>query len=274
MSEEDVRGGLRDAVADEPPLNFDPDALVATARQQVTRRRALLAAGMTTVAVAVAAVAVPVLLGRTQDTTVAAPPTSSVSPSVSSSVSSSVSPATSPVPWPPSGVETREYTTDELRSISDKLRSVLVSTVPAVLPAATDIEIGKFGGEAEGQYYDGQNSLNTHVSFTVKGERYSLYVAVTAPGGTENGPESMCAASGAYCREVDVVDGGPLVAKTEKLDDATLSSVHHFRVDGAQVQVTAYNYDMASQVPPTYLPTIPVSLDQLTKLVTNPALSL
>jgi len=261
VSEEDVRGGLRDAVGDEPPLNFDPDTLVATARQQVTRRRALVAAGLTTVAVAVAAVAVPFALGRTPTTPAAAPPTSAPA-------------TTTEVEWPPPGVKPVEYTIDELGARGGELRSVLVDRVPEVLPAATDFEFGKFGGEAEGQYYEGQTSVNTHVSFTVKGQRYSLYVAVTAPGAVEDTPKTICAASGAHCRGVGEQDGGPLVAKTEDIGDATLWTVYHFRSTGAQVLVTAYNYDMASQVPPTYLPTIPVTLDQLTALVTDPALTL
>jgi hypothetical protein len=266
MSEEDVRGGLVDAVGDEPPLNFDPDVLVATARQQVTRRRALLAVGVTTVAVAVAAVAVPVVLGRTQHTQVGAPP------AVVSSTSTAP-PTTPSVGWP-SRVEPVLYTPDELRVIGDKLRSVLVRKVPQLLPGATAFEFGQFGGEAEGQYYEGQTSVNTHVSFTMKGERYSLYVDVTAPGGVEDGPKTICASTGADCRQVGVQDGGPLVAKTEVLDESILSTVYHFRVTGGQVLVTAYNYDMASRVPPTYLPVVPVTLDQLTALATDPELTM
>ncbi len=261
MSEEDVRDGLRDAVAGEPPLAFDPDGLVATARQMVTRRRALVAAGLTTVAVAVAAVAVPVVLGRTQDTRAAAPPT----------VTSSSTAATA---WPPADVEPADHTADELRLRGTKMRTVLTSRLPEVLPTASTFDVGQFGGEAEGQYYEGQTSVNTHVSFSMEGKQYSLYIAVTAPGAVEDDPKSICAASGADCRHVGVRDGGPLVAKTETIGEATLSTVYHFRATGAQVLVTAYNYDMASQVPPTYLPTVPVSRDQLIALATDPALTL
>jgi hypothetical protein len=62
MSEQELREGLRAAAADEPALAFDPDVLLARAKQEIRRRRALFGAGTATVAVAVAAVAVPPLL--------------------------------------------------------------------------------------------------------------------------------------------------------------------------------------------------------------------
>jgi hypothetical protein len=63
MSEQELREGLRMAVAGEPALAFDPDVLLARAKQEIRRRRALFGAGAATAAVAVAAVAVPTLLG-------------------------------------------------------------------------------------------------------------------------------------------------------------------------------------------------------------------
>lgn len=63
MSEQELREGLRLAVAGEPALAFDPDVLLARAKQEIRRRRALFGAGAATAAVAVAAVAVPTLLG-------------------------------------------------------------------------------------------------------------------------------------------------------------------------------------------------------------------
>lgn len=63
MSEQELRDGLRVAVLDEPPLSFDPDALMERATRELARRRALVGAGVATTAVAVAAVAVPTLLG-------------------------------------------------------------------------------------------------------------------------------------------------------------------------------------------------------------------
>jgi hypothetical protein len=66
MSEQEVREGLRAAVAEEPALSFDPDALISQARQDIRRRRALVGAGAATATIAVAAVAVPTMLGASR----------------------------------------------------------------------------------------------------------------------------------------------------------------------------------------------------------------
>jgi hypothetical protein len=64
VSEQELRDGLRVAVAAEPALSFDPDALIVRARKEIRRRRALVGAGAATVVVAVTAVAVPTVLGQ------------------------------------------------------------------------------------------------------------------------------------------------------------------------------------------------------------------
>jgi hypothetical protein len=260
MSEEDVRGGLRDAVAEEPPLDFDPEALVAAARQQVVRRRALIAAGVATAVVAVAAVAVPVALGR-GTTYVAQQP-------------SPTSTSTTPLQWPPSGVVRAHPTADDLRQRSQEMAAHLRETVPAVLPAASDFVYGEFGGEAAGAFSDGQMYVNAPVTFTVGSGRYSLFVAVWAPGAPDLSPTEVCAAGGAYCKQVDVRDGGPIVVKTEDLGDSTIQTMYHFRKSGGVVQIAAYNYDMSGNAPPKYEPAIPVTLDQLMRLATDPDLGL
>lgn len=259
MSEEDVRVGLRDAVADEPPLDFDPDSLVAKARHQVTRRRALMAAGAATVAVAVAAVAVPAALGR-GSTQVAEQPTSTGA-------------ATTPSQWPPSAAQPVEYGPEDLRDRSEQMATHLAQSVPAALPEASDITIGEFGGEASGEFYAGQTAVNAAVTFSVDGERYSLVVTVWVPGSANELLDTMCADKGAHCEQLGEDDGGPVVATTENLSDqGTISTVSHFRSNAGVVQVAAYNYDLTGV--PKYMPTIPVTLEQLTRLATDPELGL
>ena len=259
MSEEDVRDGLRDAVADEPPLDFDPETLVAGARHQAKRRRALVATGVATVAVVAAAVALPVALGR-DETQVAQPPAST---------------ATSPKPTPWSSRSTPSpYTVDELRRRSQQMAAHLRDVVPDVLPKATEFDYGEFGGEAAGAFYEGETSVNASVSFTFENARYSLVVTVWVPGAPSMSPTEVCAASGAYCKQYGERDGGPIVVRTEDLGDQTISTLYHFRPSGGVVQIAAYNYDMASRVPPKYMPDIPVTLDQLTRLATDSDLGL
>lgn len=256
MSEEDVRSGLQEAVAGEPPLDFDPDALVATARHQAKRRRALIAAGVATVAVVAAAVTVPVALGR-GGTQVAQPP-----------------PPTTSSAWPPADVQPGYYTADDLRRRSQRMAAHLADVVPEVLPAGSEFDYGEFGGEAAGEFADGQDYVGAPITFTVDGARYSLFVTVWAPGTPSLSPGTVCTDGGADCKQYDVRDGGPIMVKTEDLGDQTISTMYHFRTSGTVVQVAAYNYDMTARSAPKYMPTIPVTLDQLTRLATDPDLGL
>jgi len=262
VSDEDVRGGLLDAVADEPPLRFDPDELVETARKQV-RRRALVAAGFATVVIAVAAVAVPVALGRGTTTTPAAD-----RPMTTRSPSPSTLPPTAQ--WPPTGVEPAYFTEDELRQRGQEMSEHLRSTLPATLPTASDIAYGEFGGEASGQFYEGQTSINAAISFTIDGERYSIVITSWAAG-TAGSPAETCVAN---CHRLDDQAGGAAYEQTDDLGEGVIETLYHYRATGAMVSAAAYNYDMTSQVPPTYLPSIPVTRDQLVAIATDPELEL
>jgi hypothetical protein len=260
MSEEDVRLGLRDAVDGEPPLDFDPDALVTSARHQVKRRRALLAVGVATVAVVAAAVAVPIALGR-GETQVAEPPASTAT-------------SEKPTQWSPTATQPSHLTEGDLRHRGQEMAVHLKAVVPDALPTASEFEYGEFGGEASGQFYEGQTSVNAAISFTVDHARYSIVVTVWVPGGLATSPGGVCAASGAYCKQFGERDGGPIVVKTEDLGDQTISTMYHFRPSGGVVQIAAYNYDMASRTVPKYMPAIPVTLDQMSRLATDPDLGL
>jgi hypothetical protein len=265
MSEEDVRNGLLDAVANEPPLHFDPDELVATARRQ-DRRRALVAAGLATVAVAVAAVAVPAALGRGSGTTpVADRPTSTTQSPTPSSV-----PSTRPDQWPPPGVEPGYRTIEELRQRGQEMTEHLRGSLPATLPSATDFVYGEFGGEAEGEFYPEQTSINAAITFTIDGKRYSIVITSWLPG-MAGSPAETCVAN---CHRLDDQAGGALYEQTDEMGQGVIETVFHFRDTGAMVSVAAYNYDMTSSVPPTYHPSLPVPLDQLVRVATDPELRL
>ena len=269
MSEEDVRAGLQDAVANEPPLHFDPDELVATARRQV-RRRALVAAGLATVVVAVAAVAVPAVLGRGSGTTpVADRPTSSTQPTTHPSPSPTM-PSTRPDQWPPPGVEPGHRTVEQLRQRGQDMTEHLRGSLPALLPSATDFAFGEFGGEAEGEFYPEQTSINAAITFTIDGARYSIVVASWTPG-TSASPAETCVAN---CRRLDDQAGGALYEQTDELGRGVIETVFHFRDNGAMVSVAAYNYDMTSGTPTVYHPSLPLTPDQLVAIATDPELEL
>ncbi len=250
MSEEDVRVGLLDAVACEPPLRFDPDELMATARGQV-RRRALVAAGLATVAVAVAAVAVPAALVGDPATTVPA----ATRPGASS---------TEQRPEP------ARYSADDLRLRARELRKHLRRTLPVRLPSAVKIVVGEFGGEADGAFHAGQTSVNATVTFSIDGARYSIMVTSWVPG-TAAAPAEMCVAN---CHRLDDQAGGALYQQTDDFGKAVIETVFHFRDTGEVVSVAAYNYDMTSAVPKPYHPSLPLTRAQLVAIATDPELAL
>jgi hypothetical protein len=262
MSENEVRDGLHDAVADEPPLSFDPDALMTTARQQVKRRRALVAVGAATVAVAVAAIALPVALGRDTPAQVAE------QPSVSSPT-----PTREAAEWPPPDVVPVSYTVQELSQRAEEMRGHLTTVFAEVVPAATAVEVGPFSGEAEGQILEGQNYLNAAVTFTFGGERYSAMVAVYAPGAVTD-QSALCGTSSTDCRDLGMTEGGPVAAETDDLQPGTLSIVFHYRRTGAMVYASAYSYDMTGRSQPGDHGTVPITSDQLERLATDPAFAL
>jgi hypothetical protein len=274
MSENEVRDGLREAVSGEPPLDFNPDALVDTARKQV-RRRALLSVGVATVAVVAAAVAVPLALsgagaGESGGVRVADQPTApgQVAPASPTSPVAGLA----DIEWPPPGTEPVTYTATELQGRANEMRVHLVAVLPTLLPGATDVEVGLFGGEAEGSVADDQNYLNAFASFTLDGARYGLAVNVHAPGMSSESPAELCDRS--TCLDGGAVDDGHVVINSEDLEEARIVSAHHFRDSGTTVVVNGYNYDPTSQTGPVYQPAVPVGADLLTALATDPQFGL
>jgi hypothetical protein len=253
MSEEDVRDGMRVAVADEPPFAFDPELWISTANRQSRRRRALVSVGVATTAIAVAAVAVPVGLGLTgngEGYSAGAPPTVSSAP------------------------RPDRYTAAELTRRGERMAATLRAEVPLVLPGATDVAVGKFGGEAEGAVSDGQNYLNAFVGYTFGGARYAFAVSVYAPAANAGDRAEICAAAASTCQDLGLRDGGQVLLKDESNGQMRILSVYHLRDDGSVVSVAGYNYDPTSEVEVDYRPTIPLTVDQLLQLAVDENLGL
>ncbi|HYQ64314.1 hypothetical protein [Actinophytocola sp.] len=273
MSEEDVRGGMRDAVAEEPPLDFDPDVLVAAARQQVRRRRALMGVGVATVAVAVAAVALPVALGRLSSQVEAGQGPATTTESTATG--SETSPSPSRIQWPAKDVTPVQFPIDKLRARGTDMAAHLREIMPSVLPNASEIEVSEFGGEATGEYYEGQTNVNGAIDFTIDGVRYSILVQTWVPGGANDLVDTAC--SEGTCRKIGEQDGGVLMAVDQDLGGfvagGKISAVYHLRRDGAAVEAAAYNYALSGG-PKLTKETIPVSVEQLRRLATDTELGL
>jgi hypothetical protein len=346
VSEQELREGLRVAVLDEPPLAIDPDALMARAHRETARRRALVGAGVATTAVAVAAVAVPTVLGSPRGggaggagwatscgsavpsppavpsmtvslpnptempkipsigatfdpPSMSAPPTKPADPSVRPEPSvpeepcpsSSLEPP-SPQPtdpsgppsppqptvsfdWPPAKATPVHYTAAELTRRGTEMRNYLRTVFPKVVPDATDVVPGVFGGEAAGAVADGQTYLDAFTGFTLAGNRSAVDVWVSAPGATEVPLPSEECLHGIVpvCAPKQLDNGGWVVIKSERIgtDDRAILSVTNYRPNGTVVRVTAYDYDPLTFSAPTK---IPVTDKQLMMLATDPELGL
>ena len=274
MSEEDVRDGLRGAVAGEPPLVFDPDELVETARRQTKRRRALVSVGVATTVVAVAAVAVPFALGIPRgDGGVAVgsrPVTSSTTPTVTEPEDTVTEPED--IEWPRPDIVPAHYTAEQLTQRGKEMQAHLSTTFATVVPGVAGVEVQPFGGESAGSVSDGQTYLNAFTRFTLAGTPYAVDVQAIAPGAAP-APDEQCGAPGA-CEVQDLPDGSWLLIMDESHDQARIASVIHYRNDGGVVRATGYNYDPTSPVAARYAPAVPVTIEQLTALATDPELGL
>jgi hypothetical protein len=289
--EHQLKAGLHRAVADEPPLAFDADRLIATAQRQHRRRRALAGVGAATAVVAVAAVAVPTLLhgDRRQAT-------ATQSPSV---ITTSAAATSAPhYPWPPPGSHTRTYDTAQLNSLTAAWTRELRHVFPTLVPTSRDVSVHEWDHQVTDATPAHRNFTDTMISFTVHGVPTAVSIEVYAPGADPTGPNARCAqdASHSLASSVQLPPGvtapPPTCQVTLRGDTAVLRetttpfapdtstpnarparmlTVTQFRADGSVVGASAYNYDPAGSSQVT-MAQPPLTAAQLTTLVTDPAL--
>jgi hypothetical protein len=248
MSEQELRDGLKSAVADEPPMAFDVDELVGQAERLVRRRRALVAVGMGTAAVAIAAVAVPVALGI----------------------------AGGPVELPTATTPTVQQlppasTVPQLRERGSQMQVYLKNRLPQVVPGAVEVDPRAFGGEAEGDVSDGQQYLSGFTRFKLGEVQTAIDVHVQSASAGKDG----LGRNGARYLQQDgsevLIDPGTAGSGNDAAMRVT--SATHYRKDGSITRVTAYNYDPTDSATPK---NGRVALDdaQLMALATDPQLHL
>jgi hypothetical protein len=177
--------------------------------------------------------------------------------------------------WPPPNVVPAHYTAEQLTQRGAEMRAYLRTRFATVVPGATEVQPGVFGGEAVGSVSNGQRYLNAFTGFTLNGTRSAVDIWVSAPGATEVPlPAEECAhGTNPVCKAAQRPDGSWVVTKTEQIskEGMAILSVTHYRTSGAVVRATGYNYDPLSPSAPTV---IPVSAMQLTELAIDPALNL
>jgi hypothetical protein len=267
MSEQEVRDGLAALVVDEPPLAFDPDALMAKADAAVRRRRTLVGASGATVVIAAAAVALPIVLrGGTPGGVQATPGNSTV-------ITTTV-PAKPKFVWPPAHYEVPAYTVQTIEEAAHRLQNEAGRVFPRVVPEATNVHADLLAGEAEGDYNAGQLYLNGAVHYRTKLGKAAVDIQVSA-GASVPGPTKSCPAGGdKTCKIRTLADGSMLVVTHWSQDKMKAVTVEHYRFDGVVVSVSGYNTDSFAERPTPDLSRIPVSEAQLTAIATDKALTL
>ncbi len=265
MIEQDLRDGLTGALADEPPLSFDPDRLVARARREIRRRRSLVGVGGATAVIAVVAVVAATVLHPTTPATAAAPHLTTAA----------AAPAQPPnFSWPPAGIHPRVYSAAEEKPMAAAWTQHLTQTFGAVVPGASQVMVEPWGGESGGTIATGQDYMDTYVNFTFHGARTAVSIEVAAPGQYTLSLTKSCSQSTSpdKCVFTPTADGGLLLYFDVVQGDMHLRSVNDFRPDGTVVFTTGYNYDPTSTAQHT-LPSMPVTDAQLTTIATDPVLA-
>ncbi|MFI9811106.1 hypothetical protein [Saccharothrix variisporea] len=252
MSEAELRESLRAAVADEPPLHFDPDALIARAETFRRRRRALVAVGVATFALIGTVLALPGVLAPPRETVDAARVlTTTAAPSATPSAESV--PVTSPAAVP-------------LEDRVKRLSGYLAKQVVQVVPGAFDVEVDfSDTRKVSAGYVTGYVHLSDKrgvTSITVELFGPSARVTRAAFCGPERCDLSKLQPDGSHLE---------VAAHAGADGEPAATVVAHFRTDGSVVMITGHPYDTAQDgVTPPPAP----ALEQLIALATDPVLTL
>lgn len=277
MSEQDLREGMKLAVWDEPPLDFDPDSFMARAEQLTKRRRALMSVGVATALIIATVATLPAFLTAGRDRV---EPAGSVS-------ATSTAPTLSNFPWPPNNNKAtlrRSHTFEEdqphliqmwVNSLSPSLQR---QGVAAASIGTWSPNFQRTGNERASMVSD---VLVGSVSYTGPTGPALLDVTIAGVGAWAPSPDEMCARTmpdSSTCNEIQRSDGSAVVAvelggtKGKGEFYSGVRTVYHYRLDGEVVAMAsrAQFVDSAGYENNG----IPLNFTQLTELATNQAITL
>ncbi|TWP53063.1 hypothetical protein FKR81_08240 [Lentzea tibetensis] len=243
MSEQEIREGLRVAVWDEPPLDFDPDALIAQAEKVRTRRRALVSVGVGTALVVVSAFALPTLF----------------SPSRPDSANVAESPTRSSAVTAPPAPNSQQVEKVAVQAVK-RLHLILPSAI-GVVPEYVDdgrgvpvppMAVGRFGWFIRFEDTIGPTAIQLQIGGHMTDEKYC--------GGFET------------CRQEAESDGSKVII-AEHYEGAEMieSMVTHVRTNGTAVTVTSFSYNPLTGS--GIRKTVPIGSGGLRVLATDPQIS-
>jgi hypothetical protein len=271
VSEQDIRDGLRAAVWDEPPLDFDPDSLIQRAEQHTRRRRALVSVGTATAVLIATIVSLPLMFAGGGDQSVLQAASSLSTTPTSTSAKPTLA-------WPPPGVQRTNYDWPTLQPRMLEVWPVLSGNLQAVVGNATDI--GPWKPDLKSDWHVRDTSVadvvNGPVPYSDDSGPATLDVTIAGTGAWTVKPTEICDESrwANRCEQVARRDGSVVVTvdciQGEKACPAGMRSVYHYRLNGTVVAMTSTGDLTVDKVRRA----VPLNFDQLMVLVTDPAMSL
>ncbi|MBP2339706.1 uncharacterized protein YcfJ [Saccharothrix coeruleofusca] len=263
MSEAELRECLRDAVADEPPLDFDPDALIERGEHLRKRRRALVAVGVATLALTATVLTLPGVLGGQRSAQVAGPPLITTAESAPSS-------AVEVPQVTPTGIPGDAAKTARAEVLSSRLRVTFAKFFPRT--KVVEIDVKEVEEPAAGQRAAMPMMFGTVVFIDDYG-RAELNIAISEQTPMRD-PVQFCADTA--CEKRLPQQDGSTVTLGTIIDEASgriTVTAAHFRRDGVLVQVNAHNFDPAQGTAKATRPGPAADYDQLLLLATDRALT-
>ncbi len=274
MSEQDLRECMKQAVWDEPLLDFDPDSFMARAEQLTKRRRALMSVGVATALIIATVATLPAFLLAGRDGVDTATSVTATAPA----------PTSVNFPWPPNDTPRRNHTYEEDQPHLEHIWVDYIS--PGLQRQGVDPStIGTWsptyqatGYERDGTVSDVLFGVVPYIGSTGPAQ---LETTIAGVGAWVMSPDQLCAKSKAEdstCSVTRRPDGSVVVAVQAGGDEPSAYSlgrrtVYHYRLDGSVV-------GMASRSQFTEATTgggddrIPLTFSQLTELATNEAIAL
>ncbi|MEU0877715.1 hypothetical protein ABZ345_03875 [Lentzea sp. NPDC005914] len=246
MSEQEIREGMLLAVWDEPPLDFDPDTLMRRVEQKKSRRRALVAVGVATAMIAVASLSLPGLLPRGEDGQLASsqePPSSSAPPS--------------------------EPVDEKARRIGDKLVEKFGQRMTNLKEVYADFRPGVYAYQPNSPtippHRPNDPELSGFVHFTDHIGQTALQVVVTR----NKAIETYLCSGATICHNV-AQDDGTTVTQIQFVEGQEITQSVALRKfpSGYYAQISSFSSNPATGS--GLRQTVPVGVDVLTALVTDP----
>jgi hypothetical protein len=267
---------MKQAVWDEPPLDFDPDTFMARAEQLTKRRRALMSVGVATALIIATVATLPAFLVGGRGRTDAAG---------SVTATTTAAPTSVDFPWPPNSAARRNHTFEEDQPFLIQMWVNVLS--PGLQRQGVDpATIGTWsptfqhtGNERAGSISD---VLLGSVAYIGSTGPAMLDVTIAGVGAWEPSPDRMCARAkpgDAKCDVIKKSDGSVVVTMEvggNKPSNGAFYSgertVYHYRLDGSVVAMTSRTQFIDSNSFETTR--IPLTFDQLISLATDEGIRL